>query len=80
MLRSIGILSNVSEATFGCACVLIPFAPLFLFVLCVILFICLLSIRNSYKYYIYIMSQKKTPTFYFLITLSKLTDFNNFAC
>ena len=48
------ILSNVCETTFSCACVLIPFVPpflsaLFFFAHCVILFVCLLSICNSYN-------------------------------
>ena len=50
------MLSNVCETTFSCACVLIPFVPpFFFFVLCVILFVCLLSICNSYNYYMYMV-------------------------
>ena len=51
------VLLSVSETTFSCACVLIPFSPLFFFVLCVIVFFCLLSICNSYKYYIYMFGR-----------------------
>jgi len=47
VLQVPSVLSNACKTTFRSACVLILFVPFF--VLCVILFVCVLSICNSYN-------------------------------